>query len=309
MAEQGQGEEPFQIAWVYGYGSPVELTVKASRGRIAVAAGVRFILQARYPVEWKVTFPELGESVGGLLIREQELKSPRLESDGIMVSSREYRLEPLSPGLYLIPPLELMVSEGHGAYVSTLRTDVVPILVTSLLPEGPAQPRLLDMTIFPDPHSRWPVLLVAGVCAAAGAGFFLLRMRSSRTTVVEAQPLWTAAHAELDSLLSEGLIERGEHRLFYDRLFHFLRTYVGSRFLIRTSEKTTEELLQSVVENQSLREHRDTLSDLLVQCDLGRFSPHPPPPEKVSENVSRLRAFLRATGGIEHPDHWESDSP
>jgi hypothetical protein len=310
VAEKDQGEEAFQIAWVYGYGSPVEFTVKASRGRITVAAGVDFVLEARYPAGWKVTFPEIGESVGGLLIREQEFDPPRLESDGVMVSSRAYRLEPLSPGLYLIPPLELMVSEGHGAYVSTLRTDVVPILVTSLLPEGPTQPRLLDMAIFPDTDSRWLLLsIAAGFAAGAGAGFFLLRRRFSRTTVTETQPLWKTAHAELDSLLSEGLVERGEYRLFYDRLFHFLRTYVSSRFLVRTSEKTTEELLQSAVENRSLLEHRDTLNDLLVQCDLGRFSPHPPPPEKVSENVTRLRAFLRDTGGMEHPDSAESDSP
>jgi hypothetical protein len=278
----------------------VEFTVKASRGKITMAAGIRFILEARHPVGWKVSFPNIEESVGGLLVKDQQYAPPRLDDSGIMVITREYRLEPLSPGLHLIPPLELMVSEGRGEYVSTLRSDVIPILVTSLLLEGPAEPRLLDMTIFPD-HAgpRMLLLIRAGAVSAVGAGVILLKRKPFRPAPREMQPLWKNAQEELDSLLAERLIERGEHRLFYDRLFSFLRSYVNDRFLVRTWEKTTEELVNAIMEDRRLGEHRATLADLFSQCDLGRFSQNPPPPAGVSESVTRLRAFLRDTGSID----------
>jgi hypothetical protein len=304
-----QRQEDYQIAWVYGYGSPVEFTVKASRGKITMAAGVNFVLEARYPVGWQVSFPDIETNIGGLLVREQREAPPRLDSSGNMVTVREYRLEPLSPGLYFIPPMELMVSEARGEYVSGLWSDVVPIMVTSLLPEGPSEPRLLDMIFFPEPVNPWTLLLIVlGALAAAGGGVFLLRGRPAHPTGEEKRPFWETAQAGLDALLAEGLIERGEYRLFYDRLLAFFKSYVNSRFMMRISEKTTEELLQIVTENQRLREHRDTLAALLKQCDLGRFSPHPPSPEEMSENVGRLRAFLRATGRADHPDFTKSDA-
>jgi hypothetical protein len=296
------GREEFQIAWVYGYGTPVEFTLRASRGKITMATGVFLILEARYPVGWEVSFPEIRGNYGGLMVRETDETAPWLDESGSMVASRSYWLEPLSPGLYLLPPVELMVSESGGEFVSTLSSDLVPIVVTSLLPEGPAEPRLQDMTTLPD-TLNWLrfVLIGSGALAVMAAGLVLLMKKPSHRDDVHTQPFWKRAQAELDSLLAERLVERGEHRLFFNRLYAFLKSYMYSRFSVPGSEKTTVEYVQTFSDHHELRQYQARLASLLYRCDMGRFAQHPPPPEEVSESVYQLQAFLKDTS-TDNPD-------
>ncbi len=302
------GQEHFQIAWVYGFGSPVEFTVKASRGKISMAGSVNFILEARFPVGWKVSFPEMKEIVGGLLVRDVRDTSPGLDHSGNMVMAREYLLEPLSPGLHIIPPVELLVAETYGEYAFTLTSDVVPIFVTSLLAEGPSEPQLLDMTILADPVSRLRLFAVlSAALSACAVGLFFLRRRQTHPDVTGEQAYIDAALGELDSLLSEGLIERGEYRLFYSRLCAFLRNYIASRFTIRANEMTTEELLSCIVEQERFGEYRDMLLDFLKACDLAKFSRNAPTSQMVRKNADRLRELIQATGTTTNLKFLESE--
>jgi hypothetical protein len=308
MEDESSEQEHFQIAWVYGFGSPVEFTVKASRGKISMAGSVEFILEARFPVGWKVSFPEIDESVGGLLVRDVRDTPAELDPRGNMVMTREYLLEPLSPGLYIVPPVELVVGETYGEYAFTLTSDVIPIIVTSLLPEGPAEPQLLDMTILADPVSR--LTLFAGIIAAlavCAVGLIFLRKRPTRADGAGERTYSELALGELDSLLSEGLIERGAYRQYYSRLCAFLRDYIARRFMVQANEQTTEELLSSIVEQERFGEYRDMLVDFLKACDLAKFSQSAPTLQIVRRSTEQLREFIKTTGTITNLDSVEPE--
>jgi hypothetical protein len=301
--EESTEQDHFQVAWVYGFGTPVEFTVRASRGKVSMAGSVRFILEASYPVGWRITFPAVGETMGGLLVRERIEGTPALDRWGNMVSSREYVLEPLSPGLFIIPPVEILVSEDRGEYAYGIESDVVPIVVTSLIQEGSSEPPLLDMTIIADPDPapvhRW--ILISGMTAtliAATVGFFLLRRKSSSGKTEQAVTNLQIARKELDSLLLEGLVERGEYRAFYIRLCSFLRKYIGTQFGIPTFEKTTEELLLTIDGERSLWRYRNLLSEILLQCDLVKYSRYEPASQILQKRMDRIRDFVEATASI-----------
>jgi hypothetical protein len=286
----------------------VELTVKASRGKISMAGSVELILEASFPVGWKVSFPERDDSAGGLLIRDMRDSPAELDHRGNMFMTREYLLEPLSPGLYIIPPIELLVAETFGEYAFTLTSDVIPIVVTSLLSEGPAKPQLMDMTILADPTGR--LALIAGLSAALAAcavGLILLRKRPSRPEGTEEQASTQAALGKLDSLISEGPIEKGNYRLFYGRLCAFLRNYIATRFMVRANEKTTEELLSSIAKQEKFDGYRDMLADFLNACDRVKFARNAPTPQMVQRYTDQLREFIKSTGTITIPDSAGSE--
>jgi hypothetical protein len=304
--DEASGQEHFQIAWVYGFGSPVEFTVKASRGKISMAGSVEFILEASFPVGWKVSFPEMYQSVGGLLVRDMKDTPAELDHRGNMFMTKEYLLEPLSPGLYIIPPVELVVGETHGEYAFTLTSDVIPIIVTSLLPEGPAEPQLMDMTILANPVNRLTLFVGLSVALAGCAvGLFFLLKRPVRADRIGEQAHTEVALGELDTLLSEGLIERGEYRLFYSRLCALLRNYIARRFLVRANEQTTEELLSIIMKQEKFSEYQEMLADFLYACDLAKFSQNAPLSQMVRKNTEGLREFIKTTSTITNLDNVE----
>ena len=104
---------------------------------------------------------------------------------------------------------------------------------------------------------------------------------------------------ELERLLADDLLVRGEIHVFHLRISDILRRYIENRFGLKAPERTTEEFLtelsQARSENALLGRHKILLAGFLTQCDLVKFAKHEPTIAESEKTVVICRDFIEKT--------------
>jgi hypothetical protein len=222
---------------------------------------------------------------------------------GVTLLRRYYDLEPEGVGSLIVPPLVVAVRDrqvGDDA-AQEIRTDPVPVTVTSVVPDGVDYTEPKD--IAPPmslPQPGWPIELWAllGVVAAAVAAAVLFwRRRGRRPLALRPQPAHLVALAELDRLQQAEFGDEEGLEAFYVRLSAILRRYLGWRFGLRALMQTTEEFVAGLPDaERGLAPYRPVLGTLLASFDLVKFARHRPQRGDVEEALRRVREFIERTG-------------
>jgi hypothetical protein len=251
-------------------------------------------------VDWTIGFPDIGNVLGGLLVRERREHPSRLDRAGSMVASREYTLEPMGPGLYVIAPIELLISEGEGEYGISLASDPIPVMVGSLLPEGPSQPDLLDMIVLARLTQPWvkTSLLTAAVFAAAGAVLLFRRRRKRRAHGGDTDgSVWFVREAS--ALLSDGLVEKESYRLLYERMSWILRRYLAGQSVLNAAGLTTEEISHALGSLDTPLPRKETLTEIIARCDRVKFTGYTPTREQAYADIHHVKDIIGRGAGDE----------
>lgn len=109
-----------------------------------------------------------------------------------------------------------------------------------------------------------------------------------------AEPAWLAAAIDLRSLLSEGLLERGQTRAFLDRLAGQARRYAAAHYRVPAVDLTGAELAAACADRGHAPAGTEPLARLLADADLRRYDPREPEAPHCREQVSRFVACLAA---------------
>jgi hypothetical protein len=280
----------------------VRLALEVDRRELAIDGRIRLSVQLEVPPGRVAALPDLSDQLGPFAVIVQ---SPTESSSagGITLLRRYYDLEPEGVGNLVIPALVVAVRErqvGDDA-AQEIRTDPVPITVTSVVPDGVDYTEPKD--IAPPmslPQPSWPLelwaLLGAGAAAIAAAVLFW-RRRGRRAVAVPPQPAHLLALAELDRLQQAELGDEERLEAFYVRLSAILRRYLGWRFGLRALMQTTEELVAGLPgAERALAPYRFVLGTLLASFDLVKFARHRPQRSDVEEALRRVREFVERTG-------------
>jgi hypothetical protein len=293
--ETGRGIE---VVKEYDSLSAGSFTLKVSNTQISTAEELSLVLEATADEKWGVVFPEIQDSLDKFRVIDRTMETRRLDTDGNLIYTRTYTLEPFLPGDYIITPFEITFEEEDGFYSFSYVSDEIYVEVSSVLP-----PLLGEQDIEeiwgPLSLQRRMVLwiVISGISlAAAGTGLVYVARRRSvyRSSSTALNPL-EAALNELDILLSKKLIELGRYREFYDSISDLIRRYVESRFNIRAPEQTTEEFLQNVRHSIALSKHTSLLEEFLRGCDLVKFACYEPSFKEVERTVHTCESFLTGT--------------
>jgi hypothetical protein len=152
--------------------------------------------------------------------------------------------------------------------------------------------------LVPLPDHWWWMVLLLAVAAAAVVAWLYLRRRRQMETVPLGPPLspYEIAVRDLQQLLDEKLMERGELDAFYTRLSDIVRRYLEGRFHLRAPERTTEEFLYEVSRDDTLvQEHKDLLGRFLQESDLVKFARFRPGLEDMRRAFEAARQFVEDT--------------
>jgi hypothetical protein len=295
----GGGAGRFAVEQVYGEGTAVQFTVRVSRTEITTAEDLVLELETRAGEQWRVSFPEIAEELGGFAVADREPEERDLRPDGTLISTRSYRLEPFLAGEYTIPSLELGFGEPGTEFSFMLVSDEIDVEVASELPptvgeqdiEGIEGPEELEENTW-----RWVAGGAGGVAVLAVAAVLLfLRVRRGGTTARTApeRPPWQEAQEALDALLADE--QRHEVDTLYTELTRILRHYIERRFDIRAPERTTEEFIEEARHSQQLAPFREQLEEFLTHADLVKFAGYAPSENEVGTSVESCRGFIEAT--------------
>ena len=109
-------------------------------------------------------------------------------------------------------------------------------------------------------------------------------------------PAHDLAYRQIQEILDEKFIERGEVKLFFFKLSDVLRDYIENRFGLQAPRRTTEEFLSATCQDAVFPTgHRSFLSEFLRDCDLVKFAEHTPSQEEITRAIDSCRAFIDAT--------------
>jgi hypothetical protein len=277
----------------------VRLTLEVAPQEVAIDGRLRLTLELSVPSDRVAALPDLPDRIGRFAVVAQSSAESSSEG-GTLRLRRHYELEPEGVGDLLVPELVVAV-RGRAASdaVQEIRTDPVPITVTSVVPAGADYTEPKD--IAPPmslPQPGWPLWVWATIGVAAGLLAAALTWRGRRRTAIAArpQPAHRVALAELDHLQEE--LRRGARTdTFYVRLSAILRRYLGWRFGLRALMQTTEEFLAALPgAERALATYRPVLGNLLAGFDLVKFARYRPEPSDMEAALRRVREFVEGTG-------------
>lgn len=289
----------FEVERVYGEGTAVQFAVRLSQTTVTTAEQLVLELETRAGEDWRVSFPEVPEELGGFAVVDREPEDRELLADKTLVSTRSYRLEPFLPGEYAIPALELGFGEPGTEFSFTLVSEEIDVEVESELPptvgeqdiEDIEEPQELEQPLWPWITGGAGALVL--LAAAATVLVVRIRRRTSRRAAQAAEPPWTEAQNALDALLSSE--EQIDADRLYTELTGIVRRYIERRFEIKAPGQTTEEFLDEARRSEQLAPYRETLEQFLTHADLVKFAAYEPSEEEIGSSIEACRGFVEAT--------------
>jgi hypothetical protein len=289
---------------------PFTLTQRLSKKEITIAEQLTLVLETAVPEGTDVEFPSYSASLGDFTLKDIRIFPVRMTGSGDtvrVVHQAAYLLEPYLSGTYTIPAMTVTYRDRKNDTPATqLVTEKIEVAVTSLLPPDTGQVEIKD--IKPPlslPANTMQQALVAGLvlflALLALTGFIYWRKTAEKKerTIVQPRPE-DIAQQELERLLAEDLLARGEIKNFHMRISDILRRYIENRFGLRAPERTTEEFLVALARAESpehalLGKHKALLTDFLNQCDLVKFARHEPTLAESEKTVVICREFVEKT--------------
>ena len=289
---------------------PFTLIQRISKKELTTAEQLEVVLETAVPENTDVEFPSYSASLGDFTLKDTRILPDRMIGSGDtirVVHQTTYLLEPYLSGTYTIPAMTVIFRDRkNDAEVAKLVTEEIQLPVHSLLTPDASEVEIKDirppLSLPPD---RIQQFLLGGLVLLMTAlviiGFYYWKKLAAQKipAAVQLRPEEVALQ-ELDRLLSEDLLARGEIKFFHIRISDILRQYIENRFGLKAPERTTEEFLVALSlakssENALLSKHRALLSNFLTQCDLVKFAKHEPSIAESEKTVVICREFIGKT--------------
>jgi len=286
------------------------LTLQTSKKELTIAEQLELVLKTEVSENVEVKFPDYSASLGDFTLKDTSAAPPRMTGSGndVRVVHRvRYLLEPYLSGTYSIPAMAISFRDkNNGAGFTELMTEEIQVSVHSLVGSDATMAESKDISPpVSMPPDRALQLMVAGLlillAALVAAGLLYWKKTAGKNEPAEVllRPEEIALQ-QLEILLAEGLLDRGEIKPFHLRISDILRHYIENRFGLKAPERTTEEFLTELSmakssESALLGSHKVLLTDFLTQCDLVKFAKHEPTIAESEKTVVICRDFIEKT--------------
>lgn len=151
---------------------------------------------------------------------------------------------------------------------------------------------------------RWILLglLIAGIGTGA---YFLYRWWKKHQTEEEKpidpellRPCDEVALEKLDKIKEEKVWQTGEHKKYFSELTFVIREYIGRRYDIRSTEKTSDETLNAIkpiLMESEQKEQYQKLEKMLRLADLVKFAKWSPTPDENEISLLAAYNFVKET--------------
>lgn len=274
-------------------GSDVQLQSDVDRDVAQVADPIQWVLRVTAPEGTKVVFPQWGQRLAEFQIQGEPQFKADLPSEA--PDRRTWltvvALDSLASGEFTIPSVEIQYRVPDAVEFQTLRSDPIPIRITSLLEDRvdvtefrDVKPAV-DLQVPPKTSSAWVWWSVGATCVLGLATcLFLFRRRSSETTAVN----W--ASYEIDQLASAFRAGEIGNNAAFAELADVVDEFIG----INRSE-STEAFSQR--DHQSTQPEQPERPGFLKVAEDVKFANLPVTPQQVQEAITQARNYVHSLDG------------
>ena len=206
-------------------------------------------------------------------------------------------------GYHVVPPVPVVVSQ-NGILDSAFTNDIpMEVMAPSSPPQKEGQLEdIKDIIEEPKTWRDWlPVITGLGVVLLAGLLIYLAWKRKTKQEDMPAAPPppplppHELAMKNLAILRSEKLWQNGEVKKYHSRLTHIVREYLEGRYGIQALEKTTDEILAQMRENDLGKDVTEKMTALLQTADLVKFAKAKPPADYHERAMGMAEDFIAET--------------
>jgi len=301
-AKQEKVDKENAISRVYQRG-PVKISLFVSGKEITIADRLKLSIEVVSDENYEVELPEFGKNLEQFGIVDCKTQPPELVGKNRKKIKRSYVLEPFLAGEYTIPPLKVKFrkKDDAGDETGEIETEALKIRVKSLLSGKKEDLKLHEIkppVEIPRSYAFliWIVTAIIAVSAVIFVFVFLRRKKVNPGAGNENFPAHVIAFGELEALSRDSLPDKGQVKIFYQRISDILRRYIENRFGLRAPEQTTEEFLVGLDSETTLdRSFKPLLRKFLVQCDLVKFAEHRPDSDDIDKTFENCREFIDKT--------------
>jgi hypothetical protein len=286
------------------------LIQKTDKNELTVADQLEVVLETSTPENTTVEFPTYSASLGDFTLMDTNIIPARMAGSGTdvrVIHVVKYLVEPYLPGTYSIPQMTVTYRDRNSESESTrLVTEELQVTVKSLRGQDTTSVEIKDIKGPLSLPQNTGLQILLGIIflllillGVAGFLYWQKNYGNKKPVEIQLRPEEIALQ-ELEKLLAEDLLARGEIKLFHLRISDILRHYIENRFGYQAPDRTTEEFL---TELSLVRSQKDTfpgrfkslLVDFLTQCDLVKFAKHEPTIAESEKTVSLCREFVEKT--------------
>ena len=285
----GEAAAPEETPAAPAQAGGVRIEVEADRKTVTVGDPITITIRLFHPPEVRITSFEPERFLGDLALLERKTGETKTLQDGRVQESRVLRVARYKIGASRVPSIEASFVDAAGKE-GKVATPPVPFAVGSILQEGDTRTADIKNPAVMTVRRLWPFILAAAA-AIVLAAVWMWRRRSRRALpraeapAAAPRPAHEVAYAEMERLLSSGLLESGQVKRFYIELAEILRRYVEARFGVETFERTTAEIMEALRLARLPMKGMALTAEFFGACDMVKFAKHVPAPEETRATV------------------------
>lgn len=257
-----------------------QVTAKLDRTTIRIGDQVKLHLTVFQQKKEQVVFPVLADTLSSKVQVVSSSKTDTIiDKNDInhITVTKSYLITSFDGGQYTIAPFKF-VKGGDTLKTDELHLDVASVKVdTTKAIYDIKQPLAVSYSFWDWLKDNWYWVffpLLALVLAGGLIYYFYKRAKNKPVFVAPkpAVPVHTLALNKLNELRDKKLWQQGEVKEYYIELTDVIREYLEKRYLIKTQEKTTDEIIEGLGNADIAAENKNMLLQLLRNADMVKFA-------------------------------------
>lgn len=270
---------------------------------IKIGDQTRLFLVSVQPANAHVDFPKLGDTITKT-VQVVSSNKPDTVADqknkGLITVTQSYIITSFDAGVHTMPAFNFI--SGGSTFKTgelTLQVQTVKVDTTKSIYDI-KKPLIVTYTFFDWLRDHWVWIVGGLILVALVIGLiYYLRHKPKTEPVIRvskpAIPPHTVAIGKLKDLQAKKLWQQDQVKLYYSEMTDILREYLEKRYDIKTYEKTTDEILDSLKHREIDHESRVNLQRILVMADLVKFAKEKPLPAENEESLEKSLDFVTKT--------------
>jgi hypothetical protein len=287
----------------------IQAEAKLQDYTIKIGDQTKLFLVAHQSAKARINFPKLADTVTGKIqvISSSKPDTAFDKNDHSQITViHSYIITCFDAGTYIIPPFSFGTTGG------VLKTNELSLLVQSVKVDTTKaiydikQPLVVSYTFFDWLRDNWGwvVIGLAIILLIAGLVWYLKKRPKNIPVIKKAEPVippHTIATNKLRELRERKLWQQDAVKQYYSELSDILREYLEKRYVVKTQEKTTDEILTGLKHIAITDENRNKLKQILTLADLVKFAKEKPIPAENEQSIDEAIIFVLKTQQVAEP--------
>jgi hypothetical protein len=286
----------------------IKAEAKLEQSTIRIGEQTYLHFTVNQPIKAKVSFPQIGDTLVAKIqivnVGKTDTIIDKSNPESITLN-KEYKITGFDEGTYTIPSFTFS-SGNETAKTNELILQIATVKVdTTKGIYDIKQPIAVSYTFLDWLKDNW--LWIVGfyliLFIIAGIMLYLHKKPTAKTIIKKieapALPPHIIAINNLKALREKKLWQQNDFKLFYSELTDILREYLEKRYQIKTHEKTTYEIIASLMPLDITDDNKAILKQILVLADLVKFAKEKPLPNENELSMENSMLFVIQTQQVE----------